>query len=148
MNYTIRRFEEKDEQKVAEMMVESFRSEPWRETWTREQCQERIHILTQALSSVSYVLMDEKGDICGAALGYTLPYMDKKEYELQEFFISSRLQHLHIGSFFMKEFLNEIKKEGIDQIRFYTSGNLCNFYSKFGFRKSETDYMMEGEISD
>ena len=85
-------------------------------------------------------------EICGGAIGYTIPFVNKIEYDLQEFFIDSKLTQKHLGTFFMNELIKEAKKNHIDSIKFYTADNLDIFYSKFGFNKIDNEYLMELNI--
>ena len=53
-----------------------------------------------------------------------IPFVNKMEYDLQEFFIDPKLAKNHLGSFLMDELLKEIRKTNVDTFKFYTSGNL------------------------
>ncbi len=142
MTYKVRPFEKKDIRPLSIIMKECFSMEPWNEEWEEKDCFERLSVMTAISTSESYVLVDENDDIFGAAVGFVLPFMDKKQYELQEFFVDQKIQHLHMGTFLMNELLRELKSHGISEILFYTSGNLDSFYGKFGFRRDEVRYLM------
>lgn len=142
MDYRVRKFKKSDLETLSSIMKECFYLEPWKEVWKEEECLNRLKVMTDISTSFSFVLVDENDQVHGAAIGFLLPFMDKMQYELQEFFVDVKLQHFHLGTFMMNELLKEIKKEKVDEVLFYTSGHLDKFYGKFGFRKDDTRYLM------
>ena len=46
----------------------------------------------------------------------------------------------------MNELIKVLKEEGVSKIKFYTSGELYKFYSKFGYYKVNEEYLMELKI--
>jgi len=146
MNYTIRKLLKNDLKTLSIIMKEAFFNEPWNETWNEETCLKRLTIFSQMSSSFSYTFINENNEICGAAIGYVIPFVDKTEYDLQEFFISPKLAKQHLGTFFMNELLKEVKKAKIDTVKFYTAGNLYRFYEHFGFKRINDEYLMELNI--
>lgn len=146
MNYTISKLVQNDLKTLSIIMKEAFLNEPWKEIWKEKACLERLTIFSQIPSSFSYTLVNENNEICGAAIGYVIPFVDKIEYDLQDFFIAPQLSKQHLGTFFMNELLKEVKKAKIDTIKFYTAGDLYRFYERFGFKKINDEYLMELEI--
>lgn len=147
MNYFIRKLEKSDIKPLSKIMKDAFLDEPWNEVWNEQMCIDRLTIFTNISTSLSYTLINEKNEICGAAIGYVIPFVNKMEYDLQEFFIDPKLAKNHLGSFLMDELLKEIKKVNVDTFKFYTSGNLYKFYSEFGFKKIENEYLMDMNIN-
>lgn len=143
MNYSIRKLEESDLLTLAKMMKDAFLGAPWKEVWKEEMCLKRLSIFSSISSSYSYTLINEKNEICGAAIGYVVPFVDHFEYNLQEFFIDAKLLKMHLGTFFMNELIKKAKETGIDTIKFYTAGDLYRFYEKFGYKKINDEYLME-----
>ena len=46
----------------------------------------------------------------------------------------------------MSYYLRRSKEEGVSKIKFYTSGKLYKFYSKFGYSKVNEEYLIELKI--
>lgn len=147
MNYFIRKLEKSDIKPLSKIMMDAFLNEPWNETWNERMCIDRLTIFINISTSLSYTLVNEKNEICGAAIGYVIPFVNKMEYDLQEFFIDPKLTKNHLGSFLMDELLKKVRKTNVDTFKFYTSGNLYKFYSKFGFKKIEDEYLMNMNIN-
>lgn len=146
MNYTVRKLEINDIKELSKIMKRAFLSGPWIEDWSEQSCYDRLNILCNISTSFSFTLINERNEICGAAIGYVIPFVNKKEYDLQELFIDPELSKKHLGTFLMNELLKEAKKANIDKIKFYTAGNLDKFYNKFGYQKIENEYLMEIEL--
>lgn len=143
MNYVVRKLEINDIKELSKIMKKAFLSEPWIEDWNEQSCFERLNILCSIPTSFSFTLVNENNEICGAAIGYVIPFVNKNEYDLQEFFIDPELSKKHLGTFLMDEILKEVKKANIDKIKFYTAGDLYKFYDKFGYQKIDNEYLME-----
>ena len=146
MNYSIRKLEKNDIKILSKIMKEAIFNTPWNEVWEENKCYERLNIFISISTSFSYTLINENNEICGGAIGYTIPFVNKIEYDLQEFFIDSKLTQKHLGTFFMNELIKKAKKNHIDSIKLYTADNLDKFYSKFGFNKIDNEYLMELNI--
>lgn len=143
MNYVVRKLEINDIKELSKIMKKAFLSKPWIEDWNEQSCFERLNILCSIPTSFSFILVNENNEICGAAIGYVIPFVNKNEYDLQEFFIDPELSKKHLGTFLMDEILKEAKKANIDKIKFYTAGDLYKFYDKFGYQKIDNEYLME-----
>lgn len=146
MNYSIRKLEKNDIKILSKIMKEAFFNTHWNEVWEENKCYERLNIFISISTSFSYTLINENNEICGGAIGYTVPFVNKIEYDLQEFFINPKFVKKQLGTFFMNELIKEAKKNHIDSIKFYTTDNLDKFYSKFGFNKINNEYLMERKI--
>lgn len=147
MNYFIRRLEKNDIKTLAGIMKNSFYYEPWNEIWDENKCFERLNIYSSISSACSFTLLNENNEICGAVIGYIIPFVDKLEYDLQEFFIDHNLQKNHLGTFLMNELLKELKVLNVDNVKFYTTGMLDKFYNKFGYKKVNDEYLMKLSIN-
>ena len=137
MNYSIRKLEKNDIKILSKIMKEAFFNTPWNEVWEENKCYERLNIFISISTSFSYTLINENNEICGGAIGYTVPFVNKIEYDLQEFFINPKFVKKQLGTFFMNELIKEAKKNHIDSIK---------FYSKFGFNKINNEYLMKRNI--
>ena len=146
MNYSIRKLKNSDIKELSKIMKNAFLNELWKEDWDENICFERLSIFSSISSSFSFTLVNENNEICGAAIGYIVPFVNKMEYDLQEFFIDPKLSKNHLGTFLMNELIKEAKIAKIDTIKFYTAGNLYKFYNKFGYKMIENEYLMDLDI--
>lgn len=121
---------------LAEIMSESFKCPPWNENWNISICEERIEDILSIKTSIGYIFMD-KEEIIGGSVGYYLPYVDKKEFQLIEFFISPTHQHIGLGKKMFLKLVAELKIQGIDTISLETIPEVEQFYLKIGFKKQE-----------
>ena len=83
MNYVVRKLEINDIKELSKIMKKAFLSEPWIEDWNEQSCFERLNILCSIPTSFSFTLVNENNEICGAAIGYVIPFVNKNEYDLQ-----------------------------------------------------------------
>ena len=148
MSYYLRKLKEEDIKEVALIMKNAFLKEPWKESWDEKVCEKRISIFNSFPTSLSYVLINDEDKICAAAIGYTIPFLNDNLYELQDFFIDLNESKKHLGSLLMNVLIKVLKEEGVSKIKFYTSGELYKFYSKFGYSKVNEEYLMELKIKD
>lgn len=146
MNYSVRKLKNSDIKELSIIMKAAFLNEPWKEEWNDKVCFKRLNVFCNFSSSFCFTLINENNEICGAAIGYVVPFINKIEYDLQEFFINPKLSKNHLGTFFMNELIKKVKEAKIDTIKFYTSGDLYKFYGKFGFQKIENEYLMDLNI--
>ncbi len=143
MEYTIRELKNEDIEKLSLIMQKAFLNKPWQEQWEKEVCYKRITLFNQIPFAYNLVLIDENENICGASIGYIIPFEKEISFELQEFFVNPNIKNQHLGTKLMNLLLNKLKEKGITKVKFYTSGELYKFYSKFGFKKVEEEYLME-----
>ncbi len=146
MKYTLRKIEDNDIKELAIIMKQAFSCEPWHENWNEKSCYDRLMLFNHISSSINCALIDENNSLLGAAIGYVVPFLNEKEYAFQEFFIAPEFKNNHLGTFFMNELLSSLKENGVTKIKFYTSGSLDKFYSKFGFQKVNNEYLMDLKI--
>ena len=148
MNYSFRKMEENDLKSLSRIMKEAFLKDPWDEEWDEEECYERLSIFYHMPRSLGYVLTNENYDVCGGAIGYVSPLGHIKEFTIQEFFVDPKYIGEHLGSLLMESLLKDVRNQNIDLVHFYASGNLDKFYSKFGYKKVENEYLMSMKIDN
>lgn len=141
MEYTLRRTRHEDIETLSLIMKKSFTMEPYSEEWSIESAKKRLSDILAMPNTFSFTLLNEKEDILGGAFSYVLPYMDRKEAFLIEFFLKKEETGHHLGSMFLKKFLSEAKEAGIDRVALYTYKNLKLFYQKNGFEESKETLM-------
>lgn len=141
----LRKLENKDLDKLSSIMQESFKNEPWKETWTKEECYNRINAIKTFPTSLGYVLINKNDEIFGLAIGYNIPFLSMNEFHLEEFFVDKKYKDLKLGSTMMNLFLEELKSNNIKRVMLYTSGSLDHFYRKFNFKKDK-EYIMKLDL--
>lgn len=147
MKYYLKQTAIEDIDKLSKIMKSAFTKEPWNEKWSENECYERLEIFYRSGGFIGYTLMNDDKMELGGAFGYVVPYAGKKEYILQEFFISPGYEGEHLGTFLMSELLKKLQEEGVDIIHLYTCGRLDRFYSKFGFERIEDEYIMKMKLT-
>lgn len=133
----IRKINKTDIKTLAIIMSNSFKEYPWNENWPISSCEERIIDILSIKTSLGFVFLDNE-NIIGGCIGYSLPYMDKKEFNLIEFFISNEYKHSGLGKIIFGNIKEEIKKEGIDSISLETIPEVEGFYLKCGLKRKDT----------
>ena len=146
MTFSLRELKLDDINQLAKIMKNAFIQEPWKEEWKESDCYKRLEIFYNIPSFLGYTLIDENNKIYGVSLGYIAPLASKQEYTLLEIFVDSNYKENHLGTILMNNLLEKLNETNIDIIHFYTSGNLYKFYSKFGFEKSNNEYIMYKDI--
>lgn len=146
MNYKVRKLEKEDLEILSILMQESFINKPWNENWKKEVCFKRLELFNNIPFAYNLVLIDDENKICGASIGYIVPFLDDNEYDLQEFFIDTKRMNQHLGTILMNKLIEKLKENKVTKIKFYTYFDLCKFYSRFGYEKSNNEYLMEMKI--
>ncbi len=141
MNYILRETTIEDIPTLASIMKDSFTMEPYLEDWSLDSTTERLLSIYKMPNSFCFTLFNEKGDILGGAFSYVLPYLERKEAFLIEFFIRKDETGQHLGSRFLQAYLDESRKDGISKVALYTYKNLKLFYKKNGFEESRETLM-------
>ena len=142
MNYYLRKTDLNDLNELSSIMKKAFKEDPWNEKWSTKDCYNRLMVFCNIPNQLSYTLINDKDEICGAAIGFYVPHAKNIEYILQELFIDPIFKGQQLGSFLTNELLKELQNHKIDMIHFYTSGDLYKFYNKFGINKVNNEYMM------
>lgn len=95
-NMIIREIEKEDITKLAELYVSVFSSAPWNEEWKIEWAVDRLN--TICCSPGFYGLTVENQEtIIAAAVGRSIPFKGRSEFELLEFYVSPTSQSKGIG---------------------------------------------------
>lgn len=130
----IRKMEEKDLQEMGMLLKQVYADEPWNDTWSVEQATTYLTELWNHPKAEGYVFVQDS-QILGVCLGHYKTWYDGIRFVLEEFFISSTLHGIGIGSQiiqFLKEYL---KKKEVCSIELWTGRNFPaqGFYEKQNF---------------
>lgn len=126
---------------IKRIFTDVFSAEPWNDDWSDGN---QLHLyLTDLLgqkNSLTYGLF-EAGNLIAVSMGRIKHWYSGTEYSIDELFVQAGKQNKGIGTYFLKEIENEIKKIGIVHIFLHTENNVpaYDFYQKNGFRELKTD---------
>ena len=132
-----------DFEACAKLLIKTFGEEPWNEIWTYQQAFERIDELMASRMSRGYVVI-ENGEIAGMCIGRIMTYMDFKEFFIDEFSISPKIQGRGAGSGLIKHAIAETAKENVANLSLTTERGYpaVKFYEKNGFKIKESIVFM------
>lgn len=120
---------------LAVIMKSSFKKEPWNESWDEEQCKARLNTLLSIKTSILFSFYEDE-ELIGGCIGFSLPYEKEEQFQIIEFFLDEKKQGTGLGSLFLN--LIEDKLKGMDTILLCTRGSLSSFYSKNGYKITQT----------
>ena len=137
-NLIIRIISETDYKMCAQSLVETFKEEPWNESWTHRQAFGRIEELMARKMSRGYVA-EYEGAVVGMCIGRIMTYTDFKELWIDEFSINPSVQGLGVGSQLIQHAKLEVGKEGVSNMSLTTQKGspAVKFYEKNGFKIGE-----------
>lgn len=135
----IRRYENKDLEQSAQVLMDTLCEEPWNETWSKELAETRIAELLSGPQAVGYVYVYEN-EIVAVMCGRKTTYIHGKEYFIDEFCILPKMQRRGIGSAMIDYAKTDLKKEGFVNIVLNTEKGFPSehFYLKNGFQTKES----------
>ena len=140
MNLKFVRYEEKYLDSCAKELSNSFKDEPWNETWTLEQSKARINELSNSYGFIGIVLLDlDTNDVVSFMAGRVLTYMDYKEYWIDDLSVTSKYKGHGFGTKmldFAKEYIPSVNKD-VKRFSLYTVKDYScyDFYVKNKFTK-------------
>ncbi len=119
-NMQIRAFEEKDIDNCAQLFAQVFSSEPWNEPWTASSASTRIrHFFDE--SGFRGLVGYEGEKLLGFVLGNLQPWLDEKQFRIEEFCVQPNLQKRKVGSTLLQKLHERMRAEGITSINLITS---------------------------
>lgn len=131
----------------AELYVKVFNSEPWNDSWTAETAYRRLADIFNSPGFVG-ILIEDDGEIEGAAFGCMEQWYEGMEYSLREIFIANECQGQGLGKRLMKELETRIREQGGGDIVLFTSRDMAayGFYIKEGFHELKSMCMLAKDI--
>ncbi|WP_026478498.1 GNAT family N-acetyltransferase [Alkaliphilus transvaalensis] len=132
---------------LAELYVEAFNAEPWKDQWTVERASKR---LLQMLNCEGFygLVASEDDKLIGMILGNHEYFYDGMHFNIKEFCVDLKLRKSGVGSALLNEFLDRLKKKGINEVILFTSrtDGTEGFYHKRGFNSFNSMVMMGKEL--
>lgn len=119
-----------------DLFIDTFTKEPWNDVYeSREQVVSLFNNHFNNNYFVGYVAMlDDK--VVALSIGMKKPWIEGIEYYIDQFCVSYETQGKGIGSWFIKEIEENIKKQGMNGMILNTEKNYPShkFYEKNGFK--------------
>ncbi|MBQ8515346.1 MAG: GNAT family N-acetyltransferase [Ruminococcus sp.] len=138
------RITENDIEEIAESYISVFNSEPWNDSWTKEQAVER---LTDFFRTPKFEGVMERADgkIAAVLLGRGETYFDGIHFQILEFWVDKAMQRQGIGGRLLEEFIEYLKFKGIYHHFLITLHGECTegFYEKHGFKADDFLCLMQ-----
>lgn len=132
---------------IAESFVSVFNSEPWNDSWTKEQAAER---LTDIFNTPKFDgAVEVNGNkISAVIMGQGQRYYDGIHFEILEFWVDKNLQGKGIGGKLLNEFTEHLKNKGISNLYLLTmhGERTEGFYKKHGYTTNECLCLMSKHL--
>ncbi|WP_286032553.1 GNAT family N-acetyltransferase [Brachyspira pilosicoli] len=128
------KFDIKNLDECIDLYIDVFSKYPYYEDNTFEDTKIYFNNLMKMNTNINFILK-ENNKIIALSLGFIKPYYTKQEYCLEQLCVLSSKQNKGVGSFFIKEITNYLKKEDISAIILNTENKYkaMDFYKKNGF---------------
>lgn len=133
--------------KIAEIYVRAFNSEPWNDEWTVETATKRISQMINCEGFDGLVACEDE-KILAMILGNYEFYYNGMHFHIKEFCVDLNLRGTGVGTQLIEEFTNRLASKGIDKIILLTARGPSTegFYKKHGFKSFDDMVMMGKEI--
>lgn len=125
----------------ADLFINAFSKPPWNDRFESEDpVMDFFRAFIDLPNFKGYRLTDDCGRIVGLSIGFIKPWLKdgelRHEYFLDQYCISPALQGKGLGTCFMKEIEERLKRENIRDILLNTglASPAYRFYRKMGFR--------------
>ena len=125
----------KEFDETAQLFLRVFTSDPWNDDWSDPDQLNRYltDLLAQDISLAYGLYLD--GVLSGVSMGYIKHWYSGTEYYINELFIRMDAQGKGLGTLFLKEIEEAVRKRGITRIFLQTESTVpaYGFYLKNGF---------------
>ena len=147
MELTIRKIAIDDIDEITELFIDTYKRQPWNETWKREIAREKIKDAAESNIAENYCIIKES-KIIGAMFAKRNYFTHGKELYIDEFFIENSNQRRGIGKYFLEYIEKDLKEKNYTAIILLTQKGLSSelFYAKNGFRTSPRMILMVKDI--
>lgn len=144
----IRHYQPDDLRGCAEVFRDAFAEEPWKENWSIQLAETRISELMNTPLSVGFVY-EEAGTVYGVAAGRAVTYLYGREYVIDEFCMSPKVQGRGIGSGMLRHIMDEMSARGFAAVVLQTTKGFPSerFYQKNGFVQSPDMITMHHKLN-
>jgi len=144
---SIRKIHKIDIEALAELYVSVFSSPPWNETWEISWAVTRLTEIYESPGFVGFIY-EQNDEFVGGILGRSLSFKGRREFEILEFFVSSKEQQSGVGSGLLQELESFLKINGYKYTTLITAKNSDaeRFYNKRGYKSSSKMVHMSHEL--
>jgi aminoglycoside 6'-N-acetyltransferase I len=118
------------------MFAESYKGEPWNDSWTDETAQAILNCYFNAPAFMGWVATAD-GNVVGCCIGNIEPYYNGNNFILKELFVAVGSQKKGIGQKLLEAMKNDVTTSGVKQIFLFTRKVIADFYVKSGFAEME-----------
>lgn len=124
----IRKATEKDLKEITKIFVEEFGKPPYNEQWKEKTALTKI----KHYFKTGKIFVVEEKEVIGFMIIHDELWPDGKTCSIDEFVIKKEFQGKGIGTKFLKEIENKLKKEKYKEVRLWTSSDAkaFEFYRK------------------
>ena len=143
----IKEIDIKNIKEITELFIDSFNCSPWNDEWTYETASKRLADIINTPGFIGMAYYHE-GELAGIIMGKTEQYYNGKSFQILEFCTSASFKGRGFGTRLLNEYIEKIKKEGIDNIYLMTlhGDSTEGFYEKRGFKADEKMLIMSKKI--
>ncbi len=135
----IRKLEINQIDEIKTLFKNVFMNEPWNDDWSNEeQLDEYMLDLSGNRNSLAIGLYDAE-ELVAVSLGSIMHWCTGTEYYIYEFFVTRERQGKGLGTEFIKDIIEYVKKLEVNHIFLQTERDLpaYSFYQKVGFKELE-----------
>lgn len=131
----------------ANLLVQVFRNEPWKECWTFDNARILLWEIFNTPGFVGLVLLCDR-DLVGFVVGYCEQSCNSRRFFLREICVQSDRQRQGLGKKLLHQLVETLSAMNVSLIYLLTmkDGELKNFYTKNGFRQSPHMILMLQDI--
>lgn len=138
MNLEFKKYDDSYLEGCAIELCNSFKEEPWNETWTLNQAKQRIIELSKSYGFIGIVLIDkDTNEVVSFMAGRIMTYLNYKEYWIDDLSVNPKYKGHGIGTKMIQYAKSYIPSINKDVIRFslYTvrTYSCYDFYIKNKF---------------
>jgi N-acetylglutamate synthase-like GNAT family acetyltransferase len=149
MSYLIRKAEQNDLDRLAQIYINAYAGEPWFETWQFEKAKERIAEVLLSSKSLCFIY-EENSIIMGCSLCMIMTWHTGLQLEGKELFVDPQYQKKGIAGKLVHYVESMTADLGITEFFFWTMRNkyrnnpdkLFNYYKKMGYDIAEERIVM------
>ena len=127
-----------DIDELSQLYVDAFAEPPWNERWEIGWARDRLSSIMAMPGFVGFGEMLD-GSLVSAAIGRTLPYKGRTDFDLMEFFVAPHCQARGLGGRLLHCLESHLVEAGIGCTSLLTTRDSvpAKFYAKHGYRVHE-----------
>ena len=131
----------------ANLLVEVFNKEPWKESWTFETARILLWEIFNTPGFVGLVLLSDK-ELVGFVVGYCEQSCNRRRFFLREICVQTNKQRQSIGTKLVYQLIDTLSTMNVSLTYLLTmrDGELESFYTKNGFHQSPRMVLMLQEV--